>query len=341
MLFFENDYSEGAHEKVLEALVKTNMTSLPGYGTDHICTAAKEKIKAACGGGALDVFLLSGGTQTNAIVIGAMLHPYEAVIAAETGHIAVHEAGAVEHGGHKVLTLPQHEGKLHAPEIDAFIDGFYADETHEHMPFPGMVYISHPTEYGTLYTKNELESISKVCAKHKIPLYLDGARLGYGLMANGTDVTLPDLAEFCDAFYIGGTKVGALCGEALVFKLGKAPKHFFTTIKQNGALLAKSRLLGVQFDALFTDSLYFEISRHAIEMAMLLKNGLVARGISLYIDSCTNQQFVILQNTKLSELKKHVRFSFWEKLDAERSVIRLATSWATTKQDIEKLLDLF
>jgi len=340
MLFFENDYSEGAHEAILEALVRTNMTHLPGYGLDPICTAAKEKIKAACGGNP-DVFLLSGGTQTNAIVIGAMLKSYEGVIAAETGHIAVHEAGAVESGGHKVLTLPQHEGKLRATEIEAFIDAFYTDETCEHMVFPGMVYISHPTEYGTLYTKNELEAISAVCSKYKIPLYLDGARLGYGLMSDGADIGLPDLARLCDAFYIGGTKVGALCGEAVVFKGNKTPKHFFTTIKQNGALLAKGRLLGVQFDALFTDDLYFEISRHAIDMAMLLKKGLLERGVRLFINSATNQQFVVLSNTAISSLRENVRFSFWEKLDAENSVIRLATSWATTRDDIENLLDLF
>lgn len=250
MLVFENDYSEGAHQKVLERLLETNMEQLPGYGADHYCESAGEKIREACGCPEAEVCFLTGGTQTNQIVIGAVLKPYEGVIAAETGHVSTHEAGAIECSGHKVLELPQEEGKISADNLSDFLNSFYEDENHEHMVFPGMVYISHPTEYGTLYTKGELAELSAVCAQYGIPLYMDGARLGYGLAAEGTDVTLKDVAEYCDIFYIGGTKAGALCGEALVFTKENIPPHFMTMVKQRGALLAKGRLLGVQFDAL-------------------------------------------------------------------------------------------
>ena len=240
-----------------------------------------------------------------------------------------------------LLELPQREGKLSAAELRTYLEGFYGDENHEHMVFPGMVYISHPTEYGTLYTKDELKGLHQVCKAYGIPLYMDGARLGYGLAAHGTDVTLPVIAEYCDAFYIGGTKVGALCGEAVVFpKKERVPKHFFTTIKQHGALLAKRRLLGIQFDTLFTDGLYMEVSRHAIQMAEVLKQGLKEKGYGFHIDSPTNQQFVILENKKLEELRKEVSFSIWEKKDADHTVVRFATSWATKEEDIRKLLAL-
>ena len=340
MLAFENDYSEGAHEKVLQRLLETNLEQLPGYGADHYCESAKEKIKEACGCPDADVQFIVGGTQTNQIVISSMLKPCEGVIAAETGHVSTHEAGAIECTGHKVLTLPHEAGKIGADVLDDWLHSFYEDENHEHMVFPGMVYISHPTEYGTLYTKGELAELSAVCSQYGIPLYLDGARLGYGLAAEETDVTLKDVAEYCDVFYIGGTKVGALCGEAVVFTKENMPLHFMTMVKQRGALLAKGRLLGIQFDALFTDDLYSEISRNAIVTADRLKQVLKEKGYEFYIDSPTNQIFVILDNGKLEQLKKEVVFSFWEKKDEDHTVVRFATSWATRMEDVEKLAAL-
>ena len=340
MLYFTSDYMEGAHEKVLSKLSESNMEPLPGYGTDVYCERAKEKIKALCQCDSADVFFLVGGTQTNAVVINALLKSYEGVVCADNGHIYTHEAGAVEFTGHKVLNLPGECGKLKADTLRKYLETFFADENHEHAVFPGMVYISHPTEYGTLYSKAELEQLSSVCQKYEIPLYLDGARLGYGLMSKNTDVTLPDIARLCDAFYIGGTKVGALCGEAVVFTKNNTPKHFMTIVKQHGALLAKGRLLGVQFDALFTDNLYFDISRHAIDMAELLKQGLLQKEYCFYMDSPTNQQFIIMENTQMEALKKDVAFSFWEKYDETHTVVRFATSWATKEEDVRALLDL-
>ena len=271
MISFESDYIAGAHPKVLERLTETNMEPLGGYGTDKYCESAREKIKKACDCPQAEVHFLVGGTQTNAIVISSMLKEYEGVIAAKTGHVSLHEAGAIEFTGHKVLEIEQENGKISAETLKQYLETFYNDENHEHMVFPGMVYISHPTEYGTLYNKKELMQLSEVCRKFAIPLYLDGARLGYGLMSREADVTLSDIASLCDVFYIGGTKVGAFCGEAVVFTKQNAPKHFMTVVKQKGALLAKGRVLGVQFDTLFTDGLYFEIAEHAIKMAEELK----------------------------------------------------------------------
>lgn len=337
---FESDYTTGAHPKILKALGKTNFEPLSGYGTDEYCENAKKKIKSACGRDDIDVFFLVGGTQTNSVIISTVLKAYEGVIAAKTGHVALHEAGAVEYTGHKVLTVPGHSGKIDAEELDAFIKSFYADENHEHMVFPGMVYISHPTECGTLYSRNELKRISEVCKKHGIPLYLDGARLGYGIMSSETDVTLSDIAEFCDVFYIGGTKVGALCGEAVVFNEKITPKYFMTTVKQHGAMLAKGRLLGIQFDTLFTDNLYFEISKKAIEQAEKVKNILKEKNYEFAWKSPTNQQFVILDNEKMEKLKEKVSFAFWEKLDENRTVVRFCTSWSTTDEDVEYLKEI-
>ena len=339
MLYFENDYSEGAHPAVLRRLVETNLTSQPGYGADEYSESAKAKIRAACSAPKADIYFISGGTQTNALVAGSLLRPYEGVVSAATGHINAHEAGAVEFTGHKVLPLPHREGKIDPAELRAFVDIFYSDPNHEHMVFPGMVYVSHPTEYGTLYTLSELTAISEICRERRIPLFLDGARLAAGLAAEGAELSLPHIARLCDVFYIGGTKCGALCGEALVFPNG-APEHFLTLIKQRGALLAKGRLCGVQFDALFTDGLYFELGDHAVKTAMRLKTGLLERGYALHITSPTNQQFVIMPNSKLAELTSKVRYSFWEPLDDDRTVIRLATSWATEMSDVEELLSL-
>ena len=340
MLSFENDYSEGAHEQVLRRLLETNLEQLPGYGTDCYCQSAREKIRAACAAPEAQVYFISGGTQTNAVVIRTMLRPYEGVVSAVTGHVNQHEAGAIEFTGHKVLPLPQHQGKLEARELRDYLEAFWADGTHEHMVFPGMVYLSYPTEYGTLYSKAELEATSGVCREYKLPLFLDGARLGYGLMSPAADMTLPELAALCDVFYIGGTKVGALCGEAVVFPRGGAPDRFMTMVKQHGAMLAKGRLLGVQFDALFTDGLYFSIARHAIEMAMRMKEGLARRGYPFLLDSPTNQQFVVLENGHLRRLAEKLRFSIWEPVDPDHTAVRFATSWATQPQAVDTLLSL-
>lgn len=337
MISFESDYIAGAHPTILQRLVETNMELLSGYGSDPYCESAREKIKVACNCPKADVQFLVGGTQTNALVISMMLQAHEGVVAAQTGHINTHEAGAIENTGHKVLTLPQKDGKLQAEDLEQYLNDFYNDDTYDHMVFPGMVYISHPTEYGTLYTKEELEAISKICRKHEMPLYLDGARLGYGLMSKQTDVSLQDIANICDVFYIGGTKVGALCGEAVVFTKNNMPKHFLTLIKRKCALLAKGRLIGVQFDALFTDDLYFEIGRHAIQKAEELKDILREKGYRFYLESPTNQQFVILENKQMQELEKKVVFSFWEKFDDDHTVVRLATSWSTTDEDMKCL----
>ena len=337
MLSFECDYNTGAHPRILEALISTNMEPAPGYGNDPYTASAREKIRAACGKEDADVRFLVGGTQTNRIVIDSMLKNYEGVIAATTGHISAHEAGAIEASGHKVLTVPGYDGKLRASDVDALIKNFYADGSHEHMVFPGMLYISHPTEYGTLYTKAELSELSALCRHYDIPFFLDGARLGYGLMSRDTDVTLSDIAELCDVFYIGGTKVGALCGEAVVFTHDNAPRHFFSTVKQNGALLAKGRLLGIQFDTLFTDGLYFEISKNAIDRAEDLKRIFAEKGYKFFKNSPTNQQFIVMSDEKIAELSPKVRFEIWERIDARHCAVRFATSWATTREDIENL----
>lgn len=340
MLSFESDYTEGAHEKILQRLIETNMEKLSGYGSDKYCERAKLKIREVCKCPQADIYFLVGGTQTNATVIDSLLNQYEGVVAASTGHVNTHEAGAIEFTGHKVLEIPHKYGKIEAGTLKSYLQTFYEDENHEHMVFPGMVYISHPTEYGTLYTKEELINISDICKEYKIPLYLDGARMGYGLMSKNTDVTLPVIAECCDVFYIGGTKVGALCGEAVVFTKNNTPKHFMTIVKQHGALLAKGRLLGIQFDTLFTDDLYFKISKHAIEMAELLKQGFQRKGYSFYVESQTNQQFIILENKKMKQLQKKVSFSFWGKSDDNHTITRFATSWATKKEDVEELITL-
>lgn len=337
MLSFESDYIEGAHPRILERLMETNMEQLPGYGADRYCESAKEKIRQACQCAEAEIYFLVGGTQTNQTVISTVLRPYEGVISAATGHVNAHEAGAIEATGHKVLALPHRDGKLDARAVREYVDGFYSDENYEHMVFPGMVYISHPTEYGTLYTKQELTELSEVCRERGLSLYLDGARLGYGLTSRQTDVTLPDIARLCDVFYIGGTKVGALFGEAVVFTHNNAPARFLTQIKQHGALLAKGWLLGLQFDTLFTDDLYLKISSQAIEMAERLKELFRRKGYPFYLESPTNQQFVVLQNDVLERIKKEVAVSFWERIDESHTVVRFATSWATTQEKIDHL----
>ena len=339
MLFFENDYGYGAHPKVLEHLMETNMEAVSGYGNDKFTASAAEKIKKACSCQEGQVYFLTGGTQTNMVVIDTLLRPYEGVVASSCGHVNTHEAGAIESTGHKVLTVPHKNGKLDADDLRDYVQTFYADASHDHMVFPGMVYISHPSEYGTVYTKNELERISAVCHEFNMPLFLDGARLGYGL-ASDTDVTLADIARLTDVFYIGGTKCGALCGEAVVFTHGNMPRQFETMVKRRGAMLAKARLNAVQFDALFTDGLYEEICAPAVRLALRLRDGLAAKGYRFSIDSPTNQQFLIMENDRLPALGEKVKYSFIEKYDAEHTVIRLATSWATTEEQVDELLNI-
>ncbi len=337
MLSFESDYILGAHEKVLEALIKTNSEVMSGYGNDIHTQNAKNLIKNACGKPDSEVFFLTGGTQANQVVISTMLKSFEAVISAQTGHIALHEVGAIEFTGHKVIELPQSEGKLDPKTVSSYLEGFYGDENNSMMVVPKMIYVSHPTEYGTLYSKDELKNLRSLCDKYGMKLFLDGARLGYGLASNETDVTLHDIAELCHVFYIGGTKVGALCGEAVVFAKGEAPERFLSQTKQHGAMLAKGRLLGVQFEALFEDGLYFEISKNAIDRAEDLKKLFASRGYEFFLDSPTNQQFVILNDEQMERISQKCRFGFWERLPDGRTVVRFATSFETTKEDIEEL----
>ena len=339
MIYFNNDYAEGCHPKVLEALIKTNMEQAPGYGTDDHCRSAADRIRSLCKDSTLAVHFLVGGTQANLTVIDAALRPHQGVVGADTAHINVHETGAVEATGHKVLWLPGQDGKITAEQIRACVLEHRTNESFEHTVQPKMVYLSNPTELGTLYSLHELEEISCACRELGLYLFVDGARLGYGLMAEGTDVTLADIARLTDVFYIGGTKVGALCGEAVVFPHG-APAHFMTMVKQQGALLAKGRLLGIQFDVLFTDGLYFSISKNAIATANRLKAGFAAKGYRFFMDSPTNQIFLVLENTQLAALEGKAKFGFWEKFDDTHTVVRIATSWATRMDEVEALIDL-
>lgn len=340
MTDFVCDYNVGCHPLILKRLEQINMVPTRGYGADKICASAAEKIKQACNCPDAQVEFLVGGTQTNQVVISSMLGPTDGVISARTGHINAHESGAIEATGHKVIELEHHNGKLDASEVNSYLETFYADENHEHMVYPSMVYISFPTEYGTIYKKSEIKALHDVCKKFDIPLFLDGARLGYGLMSPECDLTLSDIARLTDVFYIGGTKVGALFGEAVVFTHGNRPKKFVGLKKQRGGLLAKGWLLGAQFDVLFSDNLYFDISLNAIERAMDLKNLLVKKGFSFLLDSPTNQQFVILENDFFKKLSALVGIEFWEKVDENHTAVRFATSWATTKNDIGELASI-
>lgn len=339
-LFFASDYMEGCHPQILEALTQTNLVKTPGYGLDPYCDSARSRIREACNAPDADVYFLVGGTQTNATVIDAMLRSYQGVIAARSGHVSVHEAGAIEFGGHKVLTLPEVDGKIRAAQIKACLEEYAHDANHEHMVMPGMVYLSQPTECGTLYSLTELTAISKVCRENDIPLYVDGARLAYALACPQNDVTLQDLAALCDVFYIGGTKCAALFGEAVVIpKAGTIP-HFFTMIKQHGALLAKGRLLGIQFDTLFTDHLYEQIGVPAMEAAALIRDTLVQKGYTLCYGSPTNQVFFVIENAAMERLAEQVEFGYFEQYDEQHSVIRFATSWATTMADARALCEI-
>ena len=339
-LHFASDYMEGAHPKVLEALVRTNALATPGYGCDGFCREAERQILDACGCPEGEVHFLVGGTQTNAVVAGALLRSYQGVIAAETGHVFVHEAGAIELGGHKVLAVPQTEGKLSAADVRWALGAYREDANRDHMVMPGMVYISQPTEYGTLYSRAELAALSGVCREAGLYLYADGARLAYALAAPENDVTLRDLAALTDVFYIGGTKCGALFGEAVVIpKKGLIP-HFFSIIKQHGAMLAKGRLLGVQFGALFADGLYGRIGLPAVRSARRIQEKLAARGYALPLLSPTNQIFVILEDRELERLGERAEYGFMEKTDETHTMIRLATAWYTTQEQTQALLRL-
>ncbi len=338
MIYFDSDYMVGAHPTVLERLVATNALHTVGYGRDQFTADAKNIILEACGLSHGDVFLLEGGTQANAVVIDRLLDHNDGVIATDTAHINVHEAGAIESNGHKILTLPNHDGKLSAEDIKNYIADFYRDDTHHYMVRPGMVYVSYPTELGTIYSRKELEDIQSVCREYDIPLYLDGARMAYGLAAPEADMSLKDIASICDVFYIGGTKCGALFGEAVVTRRPELLPRFVSLIKLHGATLAKGRLLGVQFATLFTDGLYEKIGKHAVDMAMKLKDGFKAKGYPLYIDSPTNQQFFILPNEKIDSLRAIASFELWGPRGNSHTPVRFVTDWATTETDIDTLL---
>lgn len=339
MIRFESDYLEGAHEQILKRLLETNEVQTPGYGVDDYCERARGYIRKACDMENADVHFLVGGTQANTAIISSILRPHQGAVSAITGHIAGHESGAIEATGHKVLTLPSDDGKIQAKQVKELYDAHWNDATHEHMVQPGLVYISHPSENGTTYSKSELEELSKVCRECGLPLFMDGARLGYGLAAKDNDLSLEDIARLCDVFYIGGTKLGALFGEAVVITNDDLKKDFRYMIKQKGGLLAKGRLLGIQFEALFEDGLYYEISKHAVDMAMMIREAFVEKGFSLRYDSKTNQQFPILPNDVLSKLRENYSFSYWEKVDDTQSVVRFCTSWATKKENVEKLIE--
>ncbi|MDO4475197.1 MAG: aminotransferase class I/II-fold pyridoxal phosphate-dependent enzyme [Lachnospiraceae bacterium] len=337
---FACDYLEGAHERILRRMTETNLTQYPGYGEDEICSSAKEKIRQAIGCPDAVIHFLVGGTQVNALAIDALLTSYQGVLAPATGHIALHEAGAIEANGHKVITLPQNRGKISAADLKSHLVDFYHDEAHEHMVQPGMVYISQPTEYGTLYSLEELTAISQVCREYQLPLYVDGARLAYALASPENDVTLPDLARLADVFYIGGTKCGALFGEALVITDPARIRHLFTMVKQHGGLLAKGRLLGIQFDELFANDLYLQVGENAIRQAARIRQALREHGWQEFFETPTNQIFVVVDNDLLPRFGQQIDYCFWEKYDETHTVIRLATSWATTDAQVDALLQV-
>ena len=338
MISFTCDYAEGAHERVLQRLMETNREQTLGYGEDVYCAQARNYIQTLCEDDRLDVHFLVGGTQSNAAVITAALRPYQSVIAPSSGHINIHETGAVESYGHKVLPIPSTDGKITAAQIQTLYDDHWNDVTHEHMVQPGMVYLSQPTETGTLYSKAELTAIWETCQTCGLTLFIDGARLGYGLMSESCDLTLPQLAHLCDVFSIGGTKQGMLFGEAVVISQEALKRDFRYIIKQHGAMLAKGRLLGLQFCAMLEDGLYFDLSRQADRLAMMLRRAFEARGYPMYFDSYTNQQFPTLPDSVLEKLAQEFEFAFWTKADAAHSVVRVCTSWATEETAAEALI---
>ena len=338
MIRFQCDYAEGAHPSILEKLVETNFDQTVGYGLDPYCDSARAKIKAACNAPDADVHFLVGGTQANFTVISSILRPHQGAVSANTGHINVHETGAIEATGHKVLPLYSENGKITAAQVRATYDAHWNDPDHEHVVQPGMVYISHPTENGTLYEKNELVELYQTCQELGLPLFLDGARMGYGVMSEAATLTLKDIAKYTDVFYIGGTKVGAMFGEAVVITNPVLKRDFRYMIKQNGGMLAKGRLLGIQFDVLFTDDLYFKVAKHADDLAMRLKRAFVEKGYELRYDSYTNQQFPILPDAHIEILKEKYSFAIWEKMNETHSAVRFCTSWATKEESVDSLI---
>ena len=338
MYQFQCDYSEGAHPRIMERLMETNLEQTVGYGMDEYCSKARELVSKAVGRDDVDVHFLVGGTQANATVISSVLRPYQGVICAASGHINVHETGAIEHSGHKVLALPAENGLLEASQIREAMQEHLAEDGPEHTVQPGMVYISFSSEVGTVYSLEQLKSISAVCREYGLPLFIDGARMGYGLMAEGGDVTLSDIASLADVFYLGGTKQGALFGEAVVIVNETLKKDFRYNIKQNGGMLAKGRLLGIQFLTLFEDGLYFELSRHAVGLAMKIRDAFRAKGYAFLVDSPTNQQFPVLDNATMDRLSRDFRFSVWQKVDDGHTAVRFCTSWATKPEAVEALI---
>ena len=339
MIRFDSDYIEGAHPKILKRIIETNYEQHPGYSNDKYTESAKEKIKKAIKNDNVDIHILVSGTQTNMTVISSILRSYQSVICADTGHINVHETGAIESFGNKVLTIQNEEGRITAKQIDELVKLYNEDDAPEHMVMPKLVFLALPTECGTNYTKDQLEEIYKTCKKNNLYLYIDGARLGYGLTAKDTDLKIEDIPNLCDVFYIGGTKCGALFGEAVVIVNDELKKDFRYYIKQRGALLAKGRLLGIQFDTLFEKELYFKICKHAVELALKVKEAAINKGYKLLYNSFTNQQFIIFPNDKLKELEKEFTFFKWKKIDDNNTAIRICTSWATTEENMDKLIE--
>lgn len=341
MLFFVNDYAKGVHPAILARLQDINLTAHSGYGYDDYSQSAKQKLREICQKPDAEIHFLVGGTQTNATVIKSVLAPYQGVLSADTGHINTHEAGAIEATGHKVLTLPHQQGKILAEQVEQYLTNFYADNNREHMVSAGMVYISHPTEYGTLYSKDELTQLANVCQTFDIPLFLDGARLAYALAVPDNEVDLATIANLCDIFYFGGTKAGLMFGEAVVFSNPKfTPKHFYTLTKQQGALLAKGYWLGIQFDTLFSNDLYLNIGKSAVNFSQKIADKLLKKNYRFLLSSPTNQQFVILDNQTYAQLSEKVKFAFWEKYDENHTVVRIATDWATTEDEVQQLLSI-
>ena len=337
MIYFHNDYSEGCHQNVLEKLIATNLEQTTGYGEDGYCKLAAEKICELCGREDLAVHFLVGGTQANLTVIAAALRPHQAALGAASAHINVHETGAVEATGHKVLSVPSTDGKITAEQVRSTVETHRASGSFEHEAQPKLVYISNPTELGTIYTLSELEELSRTCKEYGLYLFLDGARLGYGLAAADNDVSLKDLARLCDVFYIGGTKVGLLFGEAVVISNPALKEDFRYLIKQRGGMLAKGRLLGVQFDALMEDDLYFKLGAHAVKLADRIRDTFDKMGVSYLVPGTTNQIFPILPDTLLDELAKNFMFTEMERVDETHRAVRFCTSWASTEKNVDKL----
>lgn len=339
MYYFDSDYMVGAHPEVMRRLVETNDLHTIGYGKDEYCAKARRRILDECGVAEGEVWFLEGGTQTNMLVITRLLDYNEGVIATDTAHINVHEAGAIEAAGHKVIALPNHNGLLDPEEVDRCLEDYNADDTREHIVRPGMVYTTYPSELGTIYPRATLERLDAVCRKWNIPLYIDGARLAYGLAARGSELTLRDIASLCDIFYIGGTKCGALFGEAVVATRPGLLPRFFSLCKQRGAVLAKGRLLGIQFETLFTDNLYLRIGHHAVDMAMRLRGGMERKGYPVFFDSPSNQQFFLLPNKKIEQLRHDFSFELWGPLQPEKTPVRFVTDFSTTPEAIDALIE--